>query len=219
ARTMEVMGADVMVVRHSAPGAAQFLAENLKASILNAGDGAHAHPTQALLDLYTIKEKKGEISGLTVLIIGDIAHSRVARSDILGFSRMGASVRVAGPPTMIPPGIDRLGASVAQNVDEAVTGADVIIMLRIQKERQKRFLFPSEREYSVQYGLNAARLAKLKPDALIMHPGPINRGVEICQEAADGPFSVILDQVTNGVALRMALYYLVSGGIRDADAD
>ncbi|MFP4159003.1 MAG: aspartate carbamoyltransferase catalytic subunit [Desulfobacterales bacterium] len=218
ARNLQAMSPDIIVMRHASAGAALMLARSLDVSVINAGDGMHAHPTQALLDMMTVKEAKGTLEGLNVSIIGDIAHSRVARSDILGFSRMGAAVTVAGPATMIPPGIDQLGAEVAKSVDDAVTGADVIIMLRIQKERQRRFLFPTEREYAAQYGLNAARLSKIKPDALIMHPGPMNRGVEICQEAADGPFSVILEQVANGVALRMALYYLVSGGMRDADA-
>ncbi len=219
ARNLLAMKPDIIVMRHSSAGAAHMIARSLDVSVINAGDGMHAHPSQALLDMMTVKDAKGRLEGLNVAIIGDITHSRVARSDILGFSKMGASVQVAGPATMIPPAIEQLGASVAGSVDEALEQADVIIMLRIQKERQKRFLFPTEREYSALYGLNVARLARLKPDALIMHPGPMNRGVEICPEAADGPFSVILDQVTNGVALRMALYYLVSGGKRDADAD
>ncbi|MCF8025095.1 MAG: aspartate carbamoyltransferase catalytic subunit [Desulfobacteraceae bacterium] len=219
AKNLRAMQPDIIVMRHSSAGAAQMLARNLDVSIINAGDGMHSHPTQALLDMMTVKEIKGGFEGLKVAIIGDITHSRVARSDILGFAKMGATVRVAGPATMIPPGINRLGAAVADSVDDAITGADVIIMLRIQKERQRRYLFPTEREYAIHYGLNSSRLSKLKSDVLIMHPGPINRGVEICPEAADGPFSVILDQVTNGVALRMALFYLVSGGMRDADAD
>ncbi|MBS3809210.1 MAG: aspartate carbamoyltransferase catalytic subunit [Desulfobacterales bacterium] len=219
ARNLEAMNPDIVVIRHSSAGAPHMLARSLDVSVINAGDGMHAHPTQALLDMMTVREKKGGFAGLNVAIIGDITHSRVARSNIAGFIKMGSAVRVAGPATMIPPGIERLGASVAGNVEEAITGADVIIMLRIQKERQRRFLFPTEREYSVQYGLNAARLGLLKSDALIMHPGPINRGVEISPEAADGPFSVILDQVTNGVALRMALFYLLAGGARHADTD
>lgn len=219
ARNLQSMKPDIIVMRHSSAGAAHLLARSLDVSIINAGDGMHSHPTQALLDMMTVKESKGDLKGLKVTIIGDISHSRVARSDIIGFAKMGANVRVAGPSTMIPPGVDQLGATVADSVDEAIKDADVIIMLRIQKERQRRFLFSTEREYAARYGLNSERLARLKPDALIMHPGPINRGVEISPEAADGPFSVILDQVTNGVALRMALFYLVSGGVRYADAD
>ncbi|MBS3755901.1 MAG: aspartate carbamoyltransferase catalytic subunit [Desulfobacterales bacterium] len=219
ASNLQAMKPDIIVMRHSSAGAPHLLARTLDVSIINAGDGMHAHPTQALLDMMTVKEKKGGLSGLNVAIIGDISHSRVARSNIVGFTKMGASVRVAGPPTMIPPGIEHLGAQVAPSVDEALTDADVVIMLRIQKERMRRFLFPTEREYARQYGLNDQRLGRIRPDALIMHPGPLNRGVEISPEVADGPFSVILDQVTNGVALRMALFYLLAGGTRDADAD
>ncbi|MFW5937047.1 MAG: aspartate carbamoyltransferase catalytic subunit [Desulfosalsimonas sp.] len=219
ASNLQAMKPDIIVMRHSSAGAPHLLARTLDASIINAGDGMHAHPTQALLDMMTVKEKKGGLAGLNVAIIGDISHSRVARSNIVGFTKMGASVCVAGPPTMIPPGIEHLGAQVAPSVDAALTDADVIIMLRIQKERMRRFLFPTEREYAKQYGLNDQRLIRIKPDALIMHPGPLNRGVEISPEVADGPFSVILDQVTNGVALRMALFYLLAGGTRDADAD
>ncbi|MCF8111375.1 MAG: aspartate carbamoyltransferase catalytic subunit [Desulfobacteraceae bacterium] len=219
AGNLRAMNPDIIVIRHSYAGSAHMLARSLDISVINAGDGMHAHPTQALLDMMTVREKKGSLSGLNVAIIGDITHSRVARSNILGFTKMGARVQVAGPATMIPPALEELGASVAKSVDEALSEADVVMMLRIQKERQRNFLFPTQREYSIHFGLNASRLSMLKPDALIMHPGPLNRGVEICPEAADGPFSVILDQVTNGVALRMALYYLVSGGMRDADAD
>ena len=219
ARNLQAMKPDIIVIRHSSAGAPHLLARTLDVSIINAGDGMHAHPTQALLDMMTVKEKKGGLEGLNVAIIGDISHSRVARSNILGFTKMGARVRVAGPATMIPPGIEHLGAQVAPDVDAALTDADVIIMLRIQKERMRRFLFPTEREYARQYGLNDQRLGRIKPDALILHPGPLNRGVEISPEVADGPFSVILDQVTNGVALRMALFYLLAGGSRDADAD
>ncbi|MBA2880415.1 aspartate carbamoyltransferase catalytic subunit [Desulfosalsimonas propionicica] len=219
ARNLQAMKPDILVVRHSSAGAPHLLARNLDISVINAGDGMHAHPTQALLDMMTVKENKGRIDGLKVSIIGDIAHSRVARSNIAGFTKMGARVSVAGPPTMMPAGIEQLGAYVAPDMDAAVSEADVIILLRIQKERQRRFLFPSEREYAARYGLNAARLRRIKPDALILHPGPINRGVEIAPEAADGPHSVILDQVTNGVALRMALFYLLAGGVRDANVD
>jgi aspartate carbamoyltransferase catalytic subunit len=219
ARNLQAMKPDILVVRHSSAGAPHLLARNLDISVINAGDGMHAHPTQALLDMMTVKENKGRIDGLKVSIIGDIAHSRVARSNIAGFTKMGARVSVAGPPTMMPAGIEQLGAYVAPDMDAAVSEADVIILLRIQKERQRRFLFPSEREYAARYGLNAARLRRIKPDALILHPGPINRGVEIAPEAADGPHSVFLDQVTNGVALRMALFYLLAGGVRDANVD
>ncbi len=219
ARNIEAMRPDIFVMRHSSAGAPHLLAKHLSVGVVNAGDGMHAHPTQALLDMMTVREIKKDISNLKVAIIGDIAHSRVARSNIVGFNRMGASVTIAGPPTMIPAGIEQLGTSVAKSVDEAIEDADVIMMLRIQKERQKNFLMPSEREYAVRYGLNRMRLRRIKPDALIMHPGPINRGVEIAPEAADGPHSIILEQVTNGVALRMAVFYLLAGGIRNADSD
>ncbi|MGM0403295.1 MAG: aspartate carbamoyltransferase catalytic subunit [Thermodesulfobacteriota bacterium] len=219
AKNIEAMHPDIIVIRHSSAGAPHLLAENLSVSIVNAGDGMHAHPTQALLDMMTVKEIKKDFTNLKVAIIGDIAHSRVARSNIIGFNRMGANVTIAGPPTMIPAGIEALGTTIAKNVDEAIEDADVIMMLRIQKERQKNFLMPSEREYAARFGLNRSRLQRIRPDALIMHPGPINRGVEIAPEAADGPHSIILDQVTNGVALRMAVFYLLAGGIRNADSD
>ena len=196
-----------------------MLAKLVKASIINAGDGMHAHPTQALLDLMTVRESKGRIAGLRIAIIGDIAHSRVARSNCVGFTKMGAEVVLAGPPTMIPKGIESFGVSVSHHLDDAIGDADVIMMLRIQKERQRHFLFSTEREYAKVYGLTKARLANARDDALIMHPGPINRGVEIASDVADGPYSLILDQVTNGVAVRMALLYLVAGGIRDVDVD
>lgn len=212
ARNIEAMRPDILVLRHSSAGAPHLLAKTLSISVINAGDGMHAHPSQALLDMMTVREIKGDLAGLRVAIIGDITHSRVARSDIVGFTRMGAEVTVSGPPTMIPPGIENLGASVISDVDAAVENADVIIMLRIQKERQQRFLMASEREYSIRYGLNTGRLTRIREDAVIMHPGPINRGVEISAEAADGPFSLILDQVTNGVALRMALFLLLMEG-------
>lgn len=219
AKNIEAMRPDILVVRHSYAGAPHLLSRHLDISVINAGDGMHAHPSQALLDMMTVREAKGDLQGLRVAIIGDITHSRVARSDIVGFTKMGASVCVSGPPTMIPPGIESLGARIAENVDAAVEEADVIIMLRIQKERQQRFLMSSEREYSQCYGLNRSRLERIKSDALIMHPGPLNRGVEIAPEAADGPYSVILEQVTNGVALRMAMFYLLAGGKRNADSD
>jgi aspartate carbamoyltransferase catalytic subunit len=219
ARNIEAMNPDVIVIRHSSAGAPHMLAKIMKPSIINAGDGMHAHPTQCLLDLMTVRENKGKISGLRIAVIGDISHSRVARSNSIGFTKMGAHVVLAGPRTMIPNGIESLGVSVTYNVEEAIRDADVIMMLRIQKERQQDFLFPSEREYSTVYGLTTAKLKKAKENVLIMHPGPINRGVEIAYDVADGPYSIILDQVTNGVAVRMALLYLVTGGARNADAD
>jgi aspartate carbamoyltransferase catalytic subunit len=219
ARNLEAMNPDVIVIRHGSAGAPHLLARMLKPSIINAGDGMHAHPTQALLDLMTVRENKGKISGLRIAIIGDISHSRVARSNCIGFKKMGADVVLAGPPTMIPKGIETFGVSVTSQVESAIGAADVIMMLRIQKERQERFLFPTEREYSKVYGLTTDKMKKAKDDVLIMHPGPINRGVEIAYDVADGPYSIILDQVTNGVAVRMALLYLVAGGARDADAD
>ena len=217
AKNLEAMAPDIIVMRHSAAGAPYLLAKTVSAGIINAGDGMHAHPTQALLDMMTVREEKGQIAGLRVAIIGDIAHSRVARSDAAGFTKMGAEVRLAGPPTMIPQGVDTLGAYVTYDMDEAIEGADVVMMLRIQKERQRSFLFPSVREYAARYGLNRERLKMAGKDVLIMHPGPINRGVEIAPDVADGPYSVILDQVANGVALRMALLYLLGGGVRNAD--
>jgi aspartate carbamoyltransferase catalytic subunit len=219
ARNLEAMNPDVIVIRHSSAGAPHMLARLLKTSIINAGDGMHAHPTQALLDLMTVREKKGSLKGLRVAIIGDISHSRVARSDSIGFTKMGADVVLAGPPTMIPKGIESLGVTVTCNSDEAVKDADVIMMLRIQKERQKNFLYPSDREYSKVFGLNPERLKKADKNVLIMHPGPINRGVEISSEVADGPYSIILDQVTNGVSVRMALLFIVAGGVRNVDSD
>jgi aspartate carbamoyltransferase catalytic subunit len=213
------MNPDVIVIRHSSAGAPHMLARLLKISVINAGDGMHAHPTQALLDLMTVREKKGSLKGLRVAIIGDISHSRVARSDCVGFTKMGADVVLAGPYTMIPKGVGSLGVSVSDNADDAVKGADVIIMLRIQKERQKSFLYPSDREYSKVFGLNSERIKKAEKNVLIMHPGPINRGVEISSEVADGPYSIILDQVTNGVSVRMALLFIVAGGVRNVDID
>lgn len=219
ARNLEAMNPDIIVMRHSLSGSSHLLARMVKTSIINAGDGMHAHPTQSLLDLMSVKENKGDISGLNIAIIGDIAHSRVARSNIIGFTKMGAHVMLAGPPTMMPKGVETLGASVTYNADDAVRNADVIMMLRIQKERQKSFLFSTEREYAKVYGLTKERLKNAVKDVLIMHPGPINRGVEIAPEVADGPYSIIIDQVTNGVAVRMALLYLLTGGTRNADTD
>lgn len=219
AKNLEAMAPDIIVMRHSAAGAPYLLAKTVAAGIINAGDGMHAHPTQALLDMMTVREVKMRLQGLRVAIVGDIAHSRVARSNAAGFAKMGAEVRLCGPPTMLPCGVEALGARACTNMEEAIDGADVIMMLRIQKERQQDFLFPSEREYASRYGLCAERLQYAHPDVLIMHPGPVNRGVEITPEVADGPGSVILDQVSNGVALRMALLYLLGGGVRNADSD
>lgn len=219
AKNLQAMNPDVIVIRHSSAGAPHMLARVMKASVINAGDGMHAHPTQSLLDLMTIREKKGSVKGLRIAIIGDIMHSRVARSNCIGFTRMGANVILAGPATMMPKGIENMGVTVTPDIGEAISGADVIMMLRMQKERQKGFFFSTEREYARFYGLSRERLAGAKENVMIMHPGPINRGVEISSDVADGPNSVILEQVTNGVALRMALLYLTAGGIRHADAD
>lgn len=216
ARNLESMRPDVIVLRHSSAGAPHLLARHVKTSVINAGDGMHAHPSQALLDMMTVRAAKGRLAGLKIAIVGDVAHSRVARSNIVGFTKMGARVVLAGPPTMMPAGIEQLGATVTYSVESAIGDADVIMMLRIQKERQAAFLFPSEREYAKLYGLNRAKLRNARPDVLIMHPGPLNRGVEIAPDVADGPYSLILDQVTNGVAVRMALFYLLIGGVRNA---
>jgi len=209
--TLQAMRPDIVVVRHPAAGAAELLAKQLAASVINAGDGAHEHPTQALLDLFTIREKKGRLEGLKAAIVGDIAHSRVARSNIYAMERVGIEVRVAGPATMLPRFIDRLGVAVYTDLERAIADVDVIMMLRLQLERQQASLFPSLREYSRLFGLTAERLKAARSDALIMHPGPINRGVEIAPEVADGPYSLILNQVENGVAVRMALLYLLVG--------
>jgi aspartate carbamoyltransferase catalytic subunit len=212
ARNIEAMQADIIVLRHPAAGAAEALARGVKSSVINAGDGWHEHPTQALLDLFTLREKKLEFRGLRVAIVGDLAHSRVARSDIYALTKLGAEVRVAGPPTMIPAHLDQFGVKVHHHLDEALRGVDVIIMLRLQLERQDRSLFPTIREYSRLYGLTAERVRLAQPGVVIMHPGPINRGVEIAPEVADSLASAILDQVTNGVAVRMAVLYLLGGG-------
>jgi aspartate carbamoyltransferase catalytic subunit len=212
ASNIQAMRADFIVLRHPAAGAPHILARALQAAVINAGDGGHEHPTQALLDLFTLREKKREFRGLRVAIIGDISHSRVARSNIFALTKLGAEVRIAGPPTMIPRDIEHLGVSVFYNLDEALAGVDVIMMLRLQLERQGIALFPGIREYATCYGLTPERLRMASPDVLVMHPGPINRGVEISAEVADSVSSVILDQVTNGVAVRMAVLYLLSGG-------
>jgi aspartate carbamoyltransferase catalytic subunit len=206
------MKPDIIVMRHSASGAPHYLAERVGFSVVNAGDGAHEHPSQALLDLLTMRQVKGRIDGLTVAIAGDITHSRVARSNLYALTKLGAQVRLCGPGTMMPPSIDRLGAQVCHRIEDAIDGADVVMMLRIQQERQGKTLLPSVREYAMLYGLNAERLQLAHKDAIVMHPGPMNRGVEIASDVADGHRSVILDQVENGVAVRMALLYLVSGG-------
>lgn len=212
ARNLEAMNPDVIVIRHSAAGAPHMLAGILRQSIINAGDGAHEHPTQALLDMMTIRAKKGGIAGLKVALVGDISHSRVARSNIHGLTKMGARVSVAGPATMIPRGIERMGVAVHLRIEEAIRDADIIMMLRIQTEREKQNIFPSLREYSTYFSLNRRNIGLARKDVLIMHPGPINRGVEISPDLADGPHSIILEQVTNGVAVRMALLYLLTGG-------
>lgn len=212
AKNLEAMNPDMLVIRHPCAGTPLFLANAMECSIINAGDGACEHPTQALLDLFTIREKRGRLEGLKVAIIGDISHSRVARSNIYGMTKLGMEVSIAAPLTMIPPFIERLGVKVFHVMEDALRDADVIMMLRIQLERQTNNLFPSLREYSRFFCLNQERLKMAKEDALIMHPGPLNRGVEIDPEVADGPYSIILDQVTNGVAVRMAILYLLSGG-------
>jgi len=220
ARNLQAMDPDIIVLRHPSSGAPHLLADKVKAGLINAGDGINEHPTQALLDLYTIRERKGRIEGLNVAIIGDIAHSRVARSDIIGLTRMGAHVTVSGPPTMIPVHAEEsLGVKVTYDPVEAVKGTDVIIVLRIQLERQSKILFPSLREYSTFFCLDKKTLKRANKDVIVMHPGPMNRGVEIASDVADGPYSVILDQVANGVAIRMALLYLLIGGAGSGNMD
>src|SRR5882672_3259679 len=212
ARNLEALNADIIIIRHSATGAPHFLSRFLKGSVVNAGDGAHEHPTQALLDTFTIREKKGKVAGLNVTILGDILYSRVARSNIWALTKLGAKVTLCGPSTLVPRVFEGMGCRVTHNVDEAIREADIINLLRIQHERQRKSMFPSLNEYSSLFGLNAARLARTKPDALIMHPGPINRGVEIDSDIADCERSLILEQVTNGLAVRMAVLFLVNGG-------
>jgi aspartate carbamoyltransferase catalytic subunit len=219
ARNLQAMNPDLIVIRHPSSGAPHLLAKYMEAGVINAGDGMHEHPTQALLDLYTIKKKKGRIKGLRVVIMGDIAHSRVARSNIIGLRKMGAEVTVSGPSTMIPVHAESLGVKVVLDPAKALKGKDVIMVLRIQLERQSEILFPSTREYSLFFGLNEDLLKAAKKEVIIMHPGPINRGVEITNEVADGPYSVILDQVAYGVAIRMALVYLLIGGGKDDHLD
>jgi aspartate carbamoyltransferase catalytic subunit len=216
ARNLDAMAPDVVVVRHAQAGAAEMLAARLRAGVVNAGDGAHEHPTQALLDCSTIRAHKGRLDGLEVVICGDIRHSRVARSDIWALTKLGARVRIAAPRTLLAPGLEAMGppgsVTVHERIEPALEGADVVMMLRIQKERIGGALFPNTREYSRYFGLNPRRLGLAKPDAIVMHPGPMNRGIEIDPAVADGPRAVILDQVARGVAIRMAVLYLLAGG-------
>ncbi|MFC1891229.1 aspartate carbamoyltransferase catalytic subunit [Thermodesulfobacteriota bacterium] len=219
ARNLQAMNPDLIVMRHSSSGAPHLVAQEIKAGIVNAGDGINEHPSQALLDLFTIREKKGRIKGLKVAILGDIEHSRVARSNIIGLKKMGAEVTISGPPTMIPPDAESLGVNVDYDPVNAIKDKDVIMVLRIQLERQSKVLFPSTREYAGFFGINRDVMRNAKENAIIMHPGPINRGVELASDVADGPHSVILDQVANGVAVRMAIYYLLIGGTRSENLD
>ncbi|NLU09753.1 MAG: aspartate carbamoyltransferase catalytic subunit [Tepidanaerobacter acetatoxydans] len=214
AKTLEMMGIDAVVIRHSSSGAANYLCNHVKASVINAGDGTHEHPTQALLDMLTVRERKGTLSGLKVAIFGDILHSRVARSNIFGFTKMGSDVYVAGPSTLMPVDIEKTGAKLAATVEEAVENADVVIALRIQLERQKKGLFPTVREYCKFFGLNKDKLDLAKQDVLLLHPGPVNRGIELTSEIIDGSQSVINEQVKSGVAVRMAVLYHLIGGSR-----
>ncbi len=211
-RNLEAMKIDFVVIRHSMAGAPHFIAERLEASVINAGDGTHEHPTQALLDLLSLKERLGSIEGRRVLIVGDVMHSRVARSNIWAFKKMGAEVSLCAPPTLMPYKIENMGVEVFIDIDEAIEEKDVIYVLRIQKERQKSGLLPSLREYIELYSITPERLKRAKKDVVIMHPGPINRGIELDPRVADGEHSIILEQVTNGVAVRMAILYLLSGG-------
>lgn len=211
AKNIEAMGADVMVVRHSSPGAPHLLAQHLKSSVVNAGDGAHEHPTQGLLDIFTIRQRLGRIEGLTVGLVGDIAHSRVARSNIHGLLKLGAKVIVCGPSTLVPQQMSQMGVRIAHHFDDIIPECDVLNLLRIQFERQRNSLFPSIREYAALFGMNSERLRRAKPNMLLLAPGPINRGVEITPEVADGPHSAILQQVTNGLAVRMAVLALLCG--------
>jgi aspartate carbamoyltransferase catalytic subunit len=212
ARNLEALNVDFIVIRHTAAGAPHFLSRVLHAHVINAGDGAHEHPTQALLDAFTIREKKGRIAGLNVTILGDILYSRVARSDIWALTKLGAKVTLCGPSTLVPRTFEQMGCRITHNVEEAIREADVINLLRIQHERQRKTMFPGINEYTQLFGLNQTRMALTKADVLIMHPGPINRGVEIDSDIADGGRSVILEQVTNGLAVRMAALFLVNGG-------
>ena len=218
AMNIEAMSPDMIVLRHSSSGACHMLSRICKSRIINAGDGMHEHPTQALLDAFTIKEHKKDIAGLKIAIVGDLLHSRVLRSNALLLTKLGANLWVCGPPTLVPPGIECLGVHVTTSVEEAVRDADVIMMLRIQQERMQGAFFPSLREYFHVFGMTKDRVKLAKPDVIIMHPGPMNRGVEIASDVADGPYSVILEQVANGVAVRMAVLYLLAGGVEDETA-
>ena len=218
AMNIEAMAPDMIVLRHASSGACHLLSRICKSRIINAGDGMHEHPTQALLDAFTIKEHKQDIAGLKIAIVGDLLHSRVLRSNALLLTKLGAELWVCGPPTLVPPGIECLGVRVTTSVDEAVRDADVIMMLRIQQERMQGSFFPSLREYFNVFGMTSDRVKLAKPDVIIMHPGPMNRGVEIASDVADGPYSVILEQVANGVAVRMAVLYLLAGGVDDEAA-
>jgi aspartate carbamoyltransferase catalytic subunit len=213
ALNIEAMAPDMIVLRHASSGACHLLSRICRSRVINAGDGMHEHPTQALLDAFTIREHKKRIDGVKVAIVGDLLHSRVLRSNVLLLNELGADVWVSGPATLLPAGIDRFGVRVAATIDEAVEDADVIMMLRIQQERMQGAFFPSVREYFNTFGLTRARAARARPDVIIMHPGPMNRGIEIASDVADGPFSVILEQVANGVAVRMAVLYLLAGGV------
>ena len=217
ALNLEALNADFIIIRHGAAGAAQFLSRVLQAHVINAGDGAHEHPTQGLLDVFTMREKKGTIDGLRVTILGDILYSRVARSNVWALRKLGAEVTLCGPPTLVPRTFEKMGCRVVHRLEEAVADADVVNLLRIQHERQRRGMFPGVGEYTSLFGINQSRLAKMKEDVLIMHPGPINRGVEVDSDTADGKQSVILEQVTNGLAVRMAVLYLINGGRAPAD--
>jgi aspartate carbamoyltransferase catalytic subunit len=212
AKNIEVMGIDAIVIRHSASGAPALVDENVKCSVINAGDGANEHPSQGLLDIYTMREKKGSLKGKKVVIVGDIAHSRVARSNIWGLTKLGAKVSVVAPPTLMPAEIEKMGVKASYDLDEEIRDADFINVLRLQLERQQKGLFPSIEEYIKLYGITSERLKKCRADVIVMHPGPINRGVELSSEVADGPYNVILDQVANGVAIRMAIFFLLLGG-------
>ncbi len=214
-KTIEAMQIDIVIIRHSVSGVPLYLSQRIKSSVINAGDGLHEHPTQGLLDMFTIREKKGKISGLKVAIVGDILHSRVARSNIWGLTKLGAKVRVVGPSTLIPKDIEKLGVEVFTDVEKGIKDVDVINILRIQLERQKKNLFPTIREYAMLFGINTEKLKLAKPDCLVLHPGPMNRGIEISPNVADGTQSAIEEQVTNGVAVRMAVLYLIGGGKKD----
>ncbi|MDR1989728.1 MAG: aspartate carbamoyltransferase catalytic subunit [Acidobacteriaceae bacterium] len=215
AMNIEAMAPDMIVLRHQSSGACHLLSRICRSRIINAGDGMHEHPTQALLDAFTIRQHKQQIEGLKVAIVGDLLHSRVLRSNVLLLTKLGAEVWMSGPQTLVPRGLDQLGVRFSPTVDEAVEGADVVMMLRIQQERMQGAYFPSLREYYNVFGMTVERMRRAKPDVIVMHPGPMNRGVEIASDVADGPYSVILEQVANGVAVRMAVLYLLAGGVED----